>query len=130
MDAHNTAARVLAEIGKKARGRHGIVFVSGNFNIIHPSHLQLLQLEADCGDFLVVGVNVDSTTGITVPAASRAGQAARELFHSPGGRDRGPDRGRVRRLRSAWHVAVGPDDRCDADPPGTVCRRVRGRGGA
>jgi rfaE bifunctional protein kinase chain/domain len=33
-----------------------VVFVSGNFNIIHPGHLRLLYFAADQGDFLVVGV--------------------------------------------------------------------------
>ena len=36
-----------------------VVFVSGNFNIIHPGHLRLLNFAAECGDFLIVGVNAD-----------------------------------------------------------------------
>ena len=31
-----------------------VVFVSGNFNIIHPGHLRLLNFAAECGDFLIV----------------------------------------------------------------------------
>ncbi len=38
-----------------AKGR--LVFVSGFFNIIHPGHLRLLRFAAECGDYLVVGVN-------------------------------------------------------------------------
>jgi len=37
-----------------------VVFVSGNFNIIHPGHLRLLNFAAECGDLLVVGVNADN----------------------------------------------------------------------
>jgi rfaE bifunctional protein kinase chain/domain len=48
-----------------------VVFVSGNFNVVHPGHLRLLQFAADCGDFLVVGVNDASAAGTTVPAAMR-----------------------------------------------------------
>jgi rfaE bifunctional protein kinase chain/domain len=44
-----------------------IVFVSGNFNIVHPGHLRLLNFAAECGDFLVVGVNQDTSPGILVP---------------------------------------------------------------
>ena len=33
-----------------------IVFVSGNFNILHPGHLRLLKFAAECGDFLVVAI--------------------------------------------------------------------------
>jgi len=47
------------------------VFVSGNFNIVHPGHLRLLQFAAECGDFLVVGVNAGSSPAVTVPAQMR-----------------------------------------------------------
>lgn len=43
-----------------------IVFVSGNFNILHPGHLRLLKFAKKCGDMLIVGVNPDSADGITV----------------------------------------------------------------
>lgn len=36
-----------------------MVFVSGNFNILHPGHLRLLQFAKECGDYLVVGVNTN-----------------------------------------------------------------------
>jgi rfaE bifunctional protein kinase chain/domain len=48
-----------------------IVFVSGNFNIVHPGHLRLLQFAADCGEFLVVGVSADAPSAVTIPAAMR-----------------------------------------------------------
>jgi len=40
------------------------VFVSGNFNIVHPGHLRLLRFAAECGEFLVVGVNPQSASGV------------------------------------------------------------------
>lgn len=43
-----------------------VVFVSGNFNILHPGHLRLLKFAKECGDILVVGLNPDSSDGITV----------------------------------------------------------------
>ena len=36
------------------------VFISGNFNIIHPGHLRLLRFAKECGDYLVVGVYSDN----------------------------------------------------------------------
>jgi len=45
---------------RRSGERPRIVFVSGNFNVIHPGHQRLLQFAADCGDILVVGVNPDS----------------------------------------------------------------------
>lgn len=44
--------------------RHGrrVVFVSGNFNIVHPGHLRLLRFAKECGDYLLVGVN-DARSG-------------------------------------------------------------------
>jgi rfaE bifunctional protein kinase chain/domain len=67
--------RIVAEIAERAQRRRKtvrkIVFISGNFNIVHPGHLRLLQLAADCGDFLVVGVNANSSPAITLPSAIR-----------------------------------------------------------
>jgi rfaE bifunctional protein kinase chain/domain len=36
-----------------------LVFVHGNFNIVHPGHLRLLRFASECGDFLAVGVLAD-----------------------------------------------------------------------
>lgn len=36
------------------------VFVSGDFNILHPGHLRLLKFAKESGNFLSVGVNSDS----------------------------------------------------------------------
>jgi rfaE bifunctional protein kinase chain/domain len=43
-----------------AQSNSRVVFVSGNFNIVHPGHLRLLKFAAECGDVLVVGVYADS----------------------------------------------------------------------
>nr|WP_315777191.1 MULTISPECIES: PfkB family carbohydrate kinase [unclassified Bradyrhizobium] len=43
-----------------------IAFVSGNFNVVHPGHLRLLKFAAEQADVLVVGVNPDSTPGVTL----------------------------------------------------------------
>lgn len=50
-------SEIVAEIKKKAGAGKRIVFVSGNFNTVHPGHLRLLRFARECGDFLVVGVN-------------------------------------------------------------------------
>lgn len=67
---HADTERVLNDIRAKA-GSSRIVFVSGNFNIVHPGHLRLLQFAADCGDFLVVGVNDARTEGANLPEGLR-----------------------------------------------------------
>lgn len=41
------------------------VFVNGDFNILHPGHLRLLKFAKESGDYLVVGVNSDSSKGVT-----------------------------------------------------------------
>lgn len=61
----------IAEILRRAGVGRRIVFVPGNFNVVHPGHLRLLKFAADCGEFLVVGVNSDSGHGVTVPADLR-----------------------------------------------------------
>jgi rfaE bifunctional protein kinase chain/domain len=43
-----------------------IVFVSGNFNIIHPGHLRLLSFAKSCGDVLVIGLFTDDGAGVMV----------------------------------------------------------------
>lgn len=63
--------RDIAEIREIARGAERIVFVSGNFNILHPGHLRLLKFAAEVGDFLVVGVLADESPNVTVPAEMR-----------------------------------------------------------
>jgi len=36
-----------------------VVFVSGNFNILHHGHLRLLRFAKECGTKLIVGINSD-----------------------------------------------------------------------
>lgn len=59
MNRQTSLVDVVATILEKARGAHRIVFVSGNFNVLHPGHLRLLNFAKDCGDFLAVGVAQD-----------------------------------------------------------------------
>jgi len=49
----------LARIAAKRPPGSRVAFVSGNFNIVHPGHLRLLNFAAECGDMLVVGVSAD-----------------------------------------------------------------------
>ena len=48
---------------KKKSSRRRLVFVSGNFNIIHPGHLRLLRFAKECGDYLVAGVLDNKSPG-------------------------------------------------------------------
>ena len=60
------AERIAADIRSLA-GTKRLVFVSGNFNILHPGHLRLLRFASECGEFLVVGVNPEGTEGAHMP---------------------------------------------------------------
>jgi len=62
---------VLTEIQRRCPSGGRIVFVSGNFNIVHPGHLRLFQFARECGDFLVVGVNDERAETLTVPGDMR-----------------------------------------------------------
>lgn len=53
----------LNDIRQLAPAGAQLVFVSGNFNILHPGHLRLLRFAKECGDFLVVGVQADALAG-------------------------------------------------------------------
>jgi rfaE bifunctional protein kinase chain/domain len=48
---------------KKKFSRKRVVFVSGNFNIIHPGHLRLLRFAKECGDCLVAGILDNNVPG-------------------------------------------------------------------
>lgn len=39
------------------------IFVSGNFNVLHPGHLRLLRFAKECGDWLMVAVHSDRIAG-------------------------------------------------------------------
>lgn len=67
MERQDSIIDAAATILDKARGARKVVFVSGNFNVVHPGHLRLLSFAKDCGDFLVVGVFQDGTDDIHVP---------------------------------------------------------------
>jgi rfaE bifunctional protein kinase chain/domain len=60
----------LKRLRREADGRR-IVFVSGNFNIIHPGHLRLLNFARSCGDLLVVGLFEDGQPGAVLPLELR-----------------------------------------------------------
>lgn len=64
-EAEVSVIRRLAGTGKK------IAFVSGNFNAVHPGHIRILQFAADTADFLVVGVNPDTASGVNVAMDAR-----------------------------------------------------------
>jgi rfaE bifunctional protein kinase chain/domain len=63
LDRQTSVVDIVATILEKARGAKKMVFVSGNFNVVHPGHLRLLNFAKDCGDFLVVGVFRDGGNG-------------------------------------------------------------------
>src|ERR1700674_5422852 len=62
---------VIKEIRARCPTSRRVVFVSGNFNVVHPGHLRLLNFAAECGEFLVVGITDDSTPGAMIPAELR-----------------------------------------------------------
>lgn len=56
-------SEIIAELKQVIPASKKVVFVSGNFNVIHPGHLRLLNFAADCGDILIVGVTRDYIPG-------------------------------------------------------------------
>jgi rfaE bifunctional protein kinase chain/domain len=75
---HRETEATLAEIRSRVAPGARVVFVSGNFNIVHPGHLRLLKFAADCGDFLVVGVN-NRPTGPSMVAAELRLESVRAI---------------------------------------------------
>jgi len=67
----NEAERLAQEIRSHVPPGGRVVFISGNFNVVHPGHVRLLQFGAQCGDFLVVGVLNTPHRSVTVPGPMR-----------------------------------------------------------
>jgi rfaE bifunctional protein kinase chain/domain len=61
---------ILNAIREKRAGKKA-VFVSGNFNVIHPGHLRLLNFARTCGDYLIVGLHDDHQESVIVPFSLR-----------------------------------------------------------
>lgn len=55
MKLHSDSLQAIEHIRALAKGKP-IVFVSGNFNVIHPGHLRLFRFAKEYGEFLVAGV--------------------------------------------------------------------------
>ena len=61
----------IARIREALASNASIVFVSGNFNVLHPGHVRLLRFARELGDHLVVGVNPDTALGVESFSADR-----------------------------------------------------------
>lgn len=70
MSLHSESIKALKYLRDTAK-RKRLVFVSGDFNIIHPGHLRLLRFAKECGDYLVVGVLDSKSVGAKVPESLR-----------------------------------------------------------
>ncbi|MEM5785890.1 MAG: PfkB family carbohydrate kinase [Syntrophobacteraceae bacterium] len=62
-----SCSQIALEHISRAAVAKRIVFVSGNFNIIHPGHLRLLRFAKECGDYLVTGVQSAKFKGAYLP---------------------------------------------------------------
>ena len=60
-----------AELIRRKHAHARIIFVSGDFNIVHPGHLRLLNFAKSCGDVLVVGLFSDRGSQTIVPFEMR-----------------------------------------------------------
>lgn len=67
----DTMEETIAAIRAKAPRDGRLVYVSGDFNVIHPGHQRILNFAARCGDFLVVGVNADGLGKTLFPETVR-----------------------------------------------------------
>jgi len=60
----------INDVKNKIDNNRNIVFVYGNFNVLHAGHIRLLKFASENGDILVVGVNQDSQN-THIPIAQR-----------------------------------------------------------
>jgi len=71
MDLSLDSTAAIMTIRERVSEDQRIVFVSGNFNVLHPGHLRLLRFASECGDFLVVGVCDEKSSGAMFSEDSR-----------------------------------------------------------
>ena len=55
----------------KSTNFHKLAFISGNFNVLHPGHLRLINFAKENADLLVVSVNNANSSDIFVPFKTR-----------------------------------------------------------
>jgi rfaE bifunctional protein kinase chain/domain len=66
----NQIVQKIKELHKIYYGQK-VVFVSGNFNIIHPGHLRVINFARTCGDKLVIGLFADEEPEVIIPYTLR-----------------------------------------------------------
>lgn len=64
-------ADILDRLQAQMKSGDTVVFVSGNFNILHPGHVRFLQFAKSNGTYLVVGIAPDGSPAISVDADMR-----------------------------------------------------------
>ena len=67
----NAQMDLLAHSVRLRADGEDIVFVSGNFNVLHTGHLRLLRFASELGGRLVVGVSADGQEGVTFRQTTR-----------------------------------------------------------
>jgi rfaE bifunctional protein kinase chain/domain len=70
MTLSSQSQQALTSVRQKAAGQ-SVVFVSGNFNILHPGHIRLIRFAKQLGSFLVVAINGDEAPGVLFPQQIR-----------------------------------------------------------
>jgi rfaE bifunctional protein kinase chain/domain len=70
-DSNSVGLVDFAAVIREQAGDRKISFVSGNFNVVHPGHLRVLNFAAELADFLVVGVHDDTAPDTFVSAELR-----------------------------------------------------------
>lgn len=78
MDLSLDSTAAIMTIRERVPNGKRIVFVSGNFNVLHPGHLRLLRFASECGDFLVVGV-YDSKSAGAIPSEDSRYESVRSV---------------------------------------------------
>lgn len=68
---HASLSEIVAEIRAQIPDGARVAFVSGYFNVVHPGHVRLLKLAAECSDVLVVGVLNYNLHRNTIPGHMR-----------------------------------------------------------
>ena len=116
------ALKHISETGLDKR----IVFVSGDFNIIHPGHLRLLRFAKECGDYLVVGLFDSSSSRALIDENLRMEGIRSISWVDYGFILREPPESFVRELKPAF-VVKGKEYEEQYNPEDEVLKEIGGK---
>jgi rfaE bifunctional protein kinase chain/domain len=116
------ADRIRKLLGSDAR----IIFVSGNFNVLHPGHVRVLRFAQELGGYLIVGLHPDDAAGVDTPVAERIEAVSSSRYVTSAFAMDEPIEDVIRTLKPVF-VVKGREHEHLLNPEATVLKEIGGK---